>query len=310
MNYLISAEAYHIIDDNVRKIVKKNNYITFNMKKSSIEDIIIEANYISLDNEDKIIVVSNADYFGSEKITDEEQQKLISYLEKPNEGTTIIFTTQNSIDSRKKIVKVIKENGKLININKFDKREINNYLTSYLREYNYDIDYQTINYIMDNSYNNLDIMINELDKIMLYYSFPCKIKYSDVTKIVGEELDSNNFHFISAVIDKDLKKALKILKDLKVYKVDATSLIILLAREYRLMYYVKNLYNQMNLKEMMEYLKLMDWQINKLYNNSLKYTNSECLQNIKNLGLIDTSIKKGIWDKDIALYGFLLDACS
>ena len=41
---------------------------------------------------------------------------------------------------------------------------------------------------------------------MLYYNFPCRIKYADVEKIVGVELDSNNFHFVSAVIDKKLEE--------------------------------------------------------------------------------------------------------
>ena len=33
------------------------------------------------------------------------------------------------------------------------------------------MDYKTVNYIMDNSFKNLDIMFNELDKVMLYYGF-------------------------------------------------------------------------------------------------------------------------------------------
>ena len=51
-------------------------------------------------------------------------------------------------------------------------------------------------------------MFNELDKIMLYYNFPCRIKYQDVVAIVGTELDNNNFHFVSAVVEKKLDEAL------------------------------------------------------------------------------------------------------
>ena len=91
---------------------------------------------------------------------------------------------------------------------------------------------------------------------------------------------------------------------------EPTVLVVLLAREYRLMYYVKNLYNKMGMGDIMSYLSLADWQINKLYTNSSKYSNKELLDNLVKLCTIDLNIKKGIYDKDISLYGFLMDACS
>ena len=310
MNYLISAESYRIIDEEIKKIVKDNNYILFNANRCSIKEIIEEASYFSLDNSKKWIVVSNADFFSAGKISESDNELLSKYLEIVNETTNIIFTTLNGIDLRKKIVKSIKNKGVIVNIPKMDKRNINSTLTSYLKNYDYSIDYKTLNYIMDNSYNNLDIMFNELDKIMIYYGFPCTIKYNDVLNIVGEEKTNNNFAFVNAVIEKNLKLSLKILKSLKIYKVEPTVLVVLLAREYRLMYYVKNLYNKMGMGDIMSYLSLADWQINKLYTNSSKYSNKELLDNLVKLCTIDLNIKKGIYDKDISLYGFLMDACS
>ena len=310
MNYLISAESYRIIDKEIKKIVRESNYQLLNASKCSIKEIVEEASYYSLDDNKKWLVVSNADFFDKGKISDSDNELLSKYLENPNESTNIIFTTLNGSDSRKKIVKSIKNKGKIINIPKMDKRGINSTLTSYLKNFDYTIDYKTINYIMDNSYGNLDIMFNELDKIMIYYSFPCLIKYNDVVNIVGEEKTNNNFAFVNAVIEKNLKAALKILKSLKIYKVEPTVLVALLAREYRLMYYVKNLYNKLGMSGVINYLSLADWQINKLYNASSKYSNKELLSNLVKLCDIDLNIKKGNYDKDISLYGFLLDACS
>lgn len=310
MNYLISAESYRIIDDEIKKIVKDNNYILFNANRCTIKEVVEEASYFSLDDNKKWIVVSNADFLGTGKISESDNELLSKYLENSNETTNIIFTTLNGIDLRKKIVKSIKNKGSIVNIPKMDKRNINSTLTSYLKNYDYGIDYKTLNYIMDNSYNNLDIMFNELDKIMIYYGFPCTIKYNDVLNIVGEEKTNNNFAFVNAVIEKNLKLSLKILKSLKIYKVEPTVLVSLLAREYRLMYYVKNLYNKMSMNDIMSYLSLADWQINKFYTNSSKYSNKELLGNLVKLCDIDLNIKKGIYDKDISLYGFLMDACS
>ena len=308
--YLISNESYRLINKEIKKITKDNNYETFNLNKSSIKDVLEEASYFSLDDNKKYLVVTNADIFGSEKLDDSITDSLIKYFNNPNENTVIIFTTQKPVDSRKKIVKELKNKYKVISTPKMDKKTINSLLTNYVKENDFTIDWETVNYIINNSYNNLDIMFNEIDKIMLYYNFPCRIKYQDVVSIVGAELDNNNFHFVEAVVSTKLDVALKTLNSLKVYKVDATVLTILLAREYRLMYYVKKMYqNKSSLTDICEYLNLADWQINKLYNNGVHYSEIELLKNLVDLCNIDMNIKKGLWDKDTALYGFLLDAC-
>ena len=309
--YLISNESYRLINKEIKKIVKDNSYEIFNLNKSSIKEVLEEAAYFSLDNNKKFLVVSNADIFGSDKIDDSITDSLINYFNNPNPNTVLIFTTQKPIDSRKKIVKELKSKYKIINTPKMDKKTINSLLTNYVKEQDFDIDWETVNYVINNSYSNLDIIFNELDKIMLYYNFPCRIKYQDVVTIVGTELDNNNFHFVSAVVEKKLDEALKLLNSLKIYKVDSNVLATLLAREYRLMYYVKKMYqNKISLSEICSNLSLADWQVNKLYNNGIHYSESELLKNLVDLCNIDMNIKKGIWDKDIALYGFLLDACS
>ena len=308
--YLISNESYRLINKEIKKITKDNKYETFNLNKSSIKEVLEEASYFSLDDNKKYLVVTNADIFGSDKLDDSITDSLIKYFNNPNENTVIIFTTQKPIDSRKKIVKELKSKYKVITTPKMDKKTINSLLTNYVKENDFTIDWETVNYIINNSYNNLDIMFNEIDKIMLYYNFPCRIKYQDVVSIVGAELDNNNFHFVEAVVSKKLDVALKTLNSLKVYKVDATVLTILLAREYRLMYYVKKMYqNKSSLSDICEYLNLADWQVNKLYNNGVHYSENELLKNLVDLCNIDMNIKKGLWDKDTALYGFLLDAC-
>ncbi len=309
--YLISIESYHLIDLEVKKIIKDNQVIKYNLNKSNIKEVIEEANYFSLTGEQKYIVVYNADFFGSDKIDEKNSEIILNYLKNPNLTTTIIFTTQKQIDSRKKIVKEIKDNYKLIYKAKMDKRALTELITKYVQENEYNIDYNSVNYLINNSYNNLDIMFNELDKIFIYYNFPCTIKLKDITKILGEELDNNNFHFVNAVIEKDLKKSIKIYNSLRIYKVEPTSLIILLAREYRLMYYVLKMYqNQISLREISNNLNLADWQIDKLYNNAIHYKEKELLKNLVDLCNLDKNIKKGIWDKNTAIYNFLLEACT
>ncbi len=308
--YLICASSYHLIDLEIKKIVKDQEYILFNLNKNSISELLEEASYSSLDNDLKIIVATNASFFSNGKISDKEVDSLIKYFNNPNPKTIIIFTCFTPLDNRKRVVKIIKDNYKIINILPWDKKKMREEASRYLEKYQYKIDYNTLSFILDNVYNNIDIMYNELDKIMLYYNKSCFIKKEDVEVIIGKELDSNNFHFVDAVIEKNLEEALRVLKNLKVYKVETVTLINLLAREYRLMYSLKK-FSQDNLKldQIKEKLNLQDWQVNKIYKNSLNYKEKELLKNIYRLAEMDLKIKKGIYDKELILNSFLLEVC-
>ena len=77
------------------------------------------------------------------------------------------------------------------------------------------------------------------------------------------------------------------------------------------MYYVSKMYqNQISLREISNNLNLADWQIDKLYNNAIHYKEKELLKNLVDLCNLDKNIKKGIWDKNTAIYNFLLEACT
>lgn len=309
MVYLINIKSNRLIKESIKKIVKDKPFEKFNLNNCTLNDILMEASYFRIDDSIRYMVVSNANIFGSDNVSEEDINALINYINKDYQDTCIIFTTDKEIDKRKKLVKEIIKRDCLIS-KELDKNEIINILTNYVKSYDYSVDYNTLSYIMNNSYNNIDIMFNELDKVMMYYSFPTSIKLDDVKIIMGSKIEDNNFHFVDSVIKKDLKVSMKMLNDLKKNKVEVTSLIILLAREYRLMYYVKELYNKLNKREIMSYLSIVEWQFNKLYNNSLNYTKEELLKNLVSLSDIDVKIKTGIFDKDTAIYPFLLEACS
>lgn len=309
-NYLISTESYRLIDKEIKKIVKNNDYFVMNLNKVTLEDIIKEANYFSFDNNIKYIVVSNANIFGTTKITDKDNDLLVSYLSKPNPNTVIIFTTLNGIDLRKKITKMMKDKYTLINILPFNYQEKDDTITNYVKENGFTIDTNAKQYILNNT-SSLDMIYNELDKVFLYYNSKTNIKLEDVKKIVGSLIDNNNFHFVNAVIVKNLQESLKLYNNLKVYKVESLALINLLAREYRLMYYLKRYQSKkLQIREISKKLSLQDWQVNKLYQNSLAYTEEELLSNIKKLANVDIGIKTGALDKDVALISFLVDVCA
>ena len=242
---LINGESILLINETINNMIKENKNITsFDMNNASIEDILLEAGYFSMFEEEKFIIVRNANFFGSGKLNEKDSESLIKYLENPNSLTSIIFICNEKLDARKKLTKLLKEKYEIISIPALKYYEVENRVVKYLQKLNYKIDPETVKYIVSNSLNNYDLVMNEVEKIILYYNEPCFIKRQDVENIISKSINTNNFSFVDALIDGDLEKSLALLNDLKTMKVEPTVLISLIARDIRIMLNIKILLEQ------------------------------------------------------------------
>ena len=310
--YVINSDSYLLINEKINEIIKNSqNITTFDLNINSLEEVIIEANYFSMFDEVKYIIVKNANFFGTDKIKDKDNDLLIKYLENPSNKTVIIFVSASKLDMRKKITKIVKDKYSLIVIPNLKPYEIENRLKNYFLKENYKVTDDTLKYIVSNSLNNYDIVMGEALKIVLYYNEPTLIKYNDVVSIVAKSLNTNNFLFVDAVVNNDLEKSLSLYQDLKVMKVEPTVLISLLARDFRIMFNIKNMQKEgIQEYEIMNNLGLADWQFNKYLNKVFPYKIKELESILTKLANLDLDIKRGKIDRFIGLELFILDMCS
>lgn len=307
--YLIYGESFRLIDEEIKKITKDEpNVITMDLMVVTLDDVITEATYVSIFSERKVIIVKNANFFGSGKENESEIEKLQLYMENPIALTTIIFATYEKIDMRKKITKSFKEKYKIISVDNISLDDMVAKIRTYVKKNGYTINTDTIQFIMNSCLNNFDLVYNELNKLFLFYNKPQEILLEDVKQIVSRSFMDNNFKFVEAVIEKNMKKAIKILEDLYSLKVDPIALIMLLAREYRLMYSVIVLMSDGYRKSAVaKELGLQDWQVEKLSKTSARYYKDDLADYIKQLAKIDFEIKSGNSDKYLSLKTFLLN---
>ena len=123
MIYLIYSNSYNLINEEINKIFKTMDDVEIiDYSKTNIEDILINFNYVSLFNDEKKIIVKNSSLFSSKQ--DKDSDLLLKYLDNPNMNATIIFTTYDKPDERKKITKTIKDKYKYIYINNLTYKDI------------------------------------------------------------------------------------------------------------------------------------------------------------------------------------------
>lgn len=307
--YLIESPSRVLLEQEVDKVLgASKNRIIYNALDNTIENILSEASYVSMFEEMKYLVVKNANFFGTQKLKEEEEAQLLKYFEQPYPLCTIIFTTYEAVDQRKKITKMVKEQYHYNKIIPPKGLELYNSVANMLIEKKYLAEKDTINYIINACLNNYDLICCEIAKIDLFYEKPTKIKLETIRNIVSKTLTDNNFKFVDAVMDKDLKKAFGLLEELMTLKIEPLSLINLLAREYRNMYEIKQMIKQkQNRTEIKEKLHLQDWQLDKTQKNAMNYHEDDLKDYLIRLEKLDYQIKSGQIDKLVGLKMFLID---
>ena len=141
--------------------------------------------------------------------------RLEQYFEKPQPTTVLVLAYKNgTIDGRKKILqKVLNAGGVVFESKKLYDRDLPGFIMGYLKRYEAAIDGKSCQMLADHIGSDLSRLASELDKVCL--SMPegsRKITPEVVEEQVGVSKDYNGFEFRSAIANRDILKANRILK--------------------------------------------------------------------------------------------------
>jgi DNA polymerase-3 subunit delta len=307
MNYLIVSIYHRLIDDFIKeKCFKDIDVIKMDLSTTTLSEIIEEAKYNSLFDPYKNIVIYNASFFGSQKADEKDIDNLLQYLSNPNPNTCLIFVYDDKVDYRKKVTKYFKDNKCIEDLVKLDYRTMCDYVNKYIKDNKWNINYDVVNYVIKASNNNYDIACNELDKMMLCYNHDPSLE--EASKIVSNSMSDSIYKFVDAVIDKDSKNAIKLLNELKIYKVEASLILLSLVKSFRQMLFYKiAIKENVDPKFALKADNLQDWQIKKVSESSKKYSIEKLINTIHLLAEYDYKYKSGKLDKDVIINSFILE---
>lgn len=211
MIYLLYGSLDALITDYINKIIIKESIDDINISKYNSDDllsnIIEDASTISLFDDKKLIIVENELLFSSKKTIDTTD--LENYVSNYNPNTILIFVVKSdTIDSRRKLYKLIKEKGKIEEFNKIT--NINSYVEKLFDGYN--ISYNTTNLFIKRVGADLNNLSNEAEKIKIYKIDDKIITDKDIIDCTHEKIDINIFKFIDNIINKNKKNLLLLIK--------------------------------------------------------------------------------------------------
>lgn len=308
MIYLLYGIEDFLLKKELEKIKKdfdKNDISYFDLEEDNLKNIIDAANSISLFSNKRLIIINNSFIFtGSAKKRDDISY-LENYIENSNTTTTLVFTVNaDKLDSRKKIVNLIKEKGKIIEFN--SNYDINKIIKEMFGDYK--ISNENINLLITRVGNNLNLLEQEINKIKTYKDDDLNITKEDIMAISINNVDTDIFHLIDNIILKKHDKALESYYEMIKIGEEPVKIIIMLANQIRLIYQVKILNkNHYNIFDMMKILGSKKYPIEKALEKEKKFTEELLLKYLYKLSLLDLNIKTGKIDKNIGLELFILE---
>lgn len=294
---ILNKEIYNIrndlnvVDDNVINYVIEN-----------VSDIVNEAQTISMFADKKLLIIDSTSYLFDKKNIDEIKM-LEDYFDNYNSNSYLLFiSNSSSIDSRKKLVKLISSKGIVKKIEATDSYLVN-FIEEYLNRDNYRMNAANINYLISRCGNNVDNLTNELDKLKLFKIDSKEITKDDIDLLTTENVDDSVFDMVSAIIKKDTSRAIKLYNNFILNGMDSSQIINLLASQIRLLFQVKRLYNQGKSND--EIAKILEfksvYRVKYLLSDSYYYTEGDLLKYLSLLANLDHDIKLGLVSGNVGI---------
>lgn len=249
MAYIVFGAQSLMVKKQIKKIVSEtfndpNNLDTVYLDSRKIEekDLLDECEQISLCGDKKVVVVENCSFLTAERVKNKflYTDKLLDYLSNENPSTVLIFSViyDKKLDSRGKIYKILSKKGKIVECKDLDANDWLAYISSFFERRNVKIEKKAVNELCKRCDGNLNIFINEANKLLLYKTN--SISFEDVVETVTKPLYSNVFDILHNLMHGNKEKAIVIYRDLLIAKIEPVVLISIITES--LIYLDKVLY--------------------------------------------------------------------
>lgn len=308
--YLLYSGDGAILNKEINDLEKKldisdNDIIYYNI--DDVDGIINEASTIGMFSLNKFIIINMDSYFKDKK--DIPNINLLeNYFDSYNSNSYLVFVcNSDSIDSRKKIVNLIKKYG-IVKKLEVNDNYLNDYVNNYLKDNGYKINNGDVVYFINRVGNNINNVTNELDKLMLYKINDKIINRNDIDLLTVENIDDSIYDLVNCILKNDNEKAIKLYNNFINNGMDVNQIVAIIAAQIRLLYQVKRLYNSGKSND--EIAKILEfksvYRVKYLLSDSYYYSESDLVKYLSKLADIDNAIKTSNGDGNMLMQLFIV----
>lgn len=268
--------------------------------KTTIDTLISYADTMPFLGEYRLIIAKKTGLFNSGK------QEEITKLENISTGSIIIFLEDN-VDKRTKQFKFVSKIGTIAEFISPNENEILKWTKNYFSKKGKQISEENILYFIRSTPYDMNIISNEIDKLVSYSTNTVEILKEDIDLVVTKSIESKIFDMLKALGEKKLSQSIEIYNNMIYLKFEPLMILTMIARQFRLILHTKALVAQgYNSNEIAKELGVQSFTVKDyiLQSKNFKYENLiEALEECLNT---DINIKTGKISNTLAVEKLLI----
>ena len=249
--YLFYGEETYLLENAVKKIKKifgdlilGINYIQIN--ETNVNGLISDIETPAFGYDKKLIIVKNSNILKKEKKSNTKsntdlQKKISEYIKENiktiDQTTVLIFIEEELIKCD--LTNTIQELGEVCNFERLKPIELKKRLKTICNMYQVNIDENTLQYFIETCGTNMQVLINEIRKLIEYEGKNGTIKKEDIDKLSIKELESRIFDLTDNLGKRDITKVLEMLKELLYNKEPIQKILVTLYNHLKKLYMAK-----------------------------------------------------------------------
>lgn len=140
-------------------------------------------------------------------------EKLEGYIESPLGSTVFVAAYKGkTLDKRKTLYRKLKSTAEIFTSEKVRDQKLQEWIADYLRGQGYTINTKAISLLDEHIGNDLNRIVNEIEKLALNLKGKKEITEDDIEKYIGISKEYNVFELQAAISKRDLAKAVTIIQ--------------------------------------------------------------------------------------------------
>lgn len=277
---------------------------------ASVDEILQAADMFPMCSERKVVYIRNHLLLQSANpidFTEADKEKLIAYLENPNEGSMLIFSCEQP-DANSEAVAALKRLGRCYGFDKLDYAQLSAFVEKRFRSAGVGIDRGLIRFLIDETgYFNkeTDYRIFNLEndiKKLIAHSDGGVLSREDITECLNGDMDTFIFNFLDAAANRRRDTAFTLLHNMLRQGSGVFPITAMLVNQFELLLDVKELREDgLAHTEIAKLLKAHEFRVKKAMALTDKFSKQKLKEILCQLYETDRNIKTGILEPELAL---------
>ena len=283
------------------------NYSYFDMKEASYAEVELDLVSLPFFADEKIVILDHLlDLTTAKKrnLTDEDLKQFENYLENPSESTRLVIFAEGKLDSKRRLVKLLKRDAQIIEATTPKEQDLKRYFASQAQELGLHFVGDSLDQLLLKS--GYDFGESQKNLALLQaYKEDGQITLQDIEEVVPKSLQDNIFDLTQMILKRQIDQARNLVKDLRLQGEDEIKLIAILLGQFRMFSQVK-IFSEEGQSESQIVVSLSElsgrkvnpYQVKFALRDSRRLSLSFLKQAMRTFIETDYAIKSGTYEKD------------